>query len=219
MVNETLLLWASVSLVENEEVKLDLFHNPLFYKIRNCSLKGLLRWFLCTLTFAKLQSRGFLVICLIQISDSVTARVKNKCCKVIQTILAAFRVSGITGVHWVFSIQKRIIYVIKLKMFLFLPLKQNRTITTKTNQHMCGAVLCLVAQSCPSVWDPMDCSPPGSSVHGDSPGKNTGVGCHALLQGIFLTQGSNCHLLQPPSPALAGIFFTTSATWEALCGE
>ena len=38
----------------------------------------------------------------------------------------------------------------------------------------------------------MDCSPPGSSVHGDSPGKNTGVGCHALLpQGIFPTQGSN----------------------------
>ena len=31
----------------------------------------------------------------------------------------------------------------------------------------------------------MDGSPPGSSVHGDSPGKNTGVGCHALLQGIF----------------------------------
>ena len=37
----------------------------------------------------------------------------------------------------------------------------------------------------------MDCSPPGSSVHGDSPGKNTGVGCHVLLQGIFPTQGSN----------------------------
>ena len=35
------------------------------------------------------------------------------------------------------------------------------------------------------------CSQPGSSVHGDSPGKNTGVGCHALLQGIFPTQGSN----------------------------
>ena len=32
---------------------------------------------------------------------------------------------------------------------------------------------------------------PGSSVHENSPGKNTGVGCHALLQGIFLTQGSN----------------------------
>ena len=47
------------------------------------------------------------------------------------------------------------------------------------------AVLCLVAQSCLTLCDPMDCSPPGSSVHGDSPGKNTGVGCHALLQGIF----------------------------------
>ena len=35
------------------------------------------------------------------------------------------------------------------------------------------------------------CSLPGSSVHGDSPGKNTGVDCHALLQGIFPTQGSN----------------------------
>ena len=41
----------------------------------------------------------------------------------------------------------------------------------------------------------MDCSPPGSSVHGDSPGKNTGVGCHALLQGISPTQGSNPGLL------------------------
>ena len=49
----------------------------------------------------------------------------------------------------------------------------------------------LVAQSCLTLCDTVDCSPPGSSVHGDSPGKNTGVGCHALLQGIFPTQGSN----------------------------
>ena len=41
----------------------------------------------------------------------------------------------------------------------------------------------------------MDCSPPGLSVCGDSPGKNTGVGCLALLQGIFLIQGSNPCLL------------------------
>ena len=39
--------------------------------------------------------------------------------------------------------------------------------------------------------DPMDCSPPVSCVHGDSLDKNTGMGCHALLQGIFPTQGSN----------------------------
>ena len=37
-------------------------------------------------------------------------------------------------------------------------------------------------QSCPTLCDPMDCSLPGSSVLGDSPGKNTGVGCHALFQ-------------------------------------
>ena len=47
----------------------------------------------------------------------------------------------------------------------------------------------------------------------DSPGKKTGVGCHALLQGIFLTQESNLCLLH--IPALAGRFFTTSTTWEA----
>ena len=51
--------------------------------------------------------------------------------------------------------------------------------------------LCLVAQLCLILCDPTDCSLPGSSDHGDSPGKNTGVGCHALLQGIFPTQGSN----------------------------
>ena len=41
----------------------------------------------------------------------------------------------------------------------------------------------------------MDCSPPDSTVQGESPGKNTGVGYHVLLQGIFLTQGLNPCLL------------------------
>ena len=45
---------------------------------------------------------------------------------------------------------------------------------------LCCGVLCFVAQLCPILCDPIDCSPPGSSVHGDSPGKNTGVGCHAI---------------------------------------
>ena len=45
--------------------------------------------------------------------------------------------------------------------------------------------------SCPTLCDPVDYSPLGSSNHGGSPGKNTGVGCHALLQGIFPTRGSN----------------------------
>ena len=74
-------------------------------------------------------------------------------------------------------------------------------------------VLCLVAQSGPTLFDPRDCSLPGSSVHGFFPGKNTGMGCHFLLQEIFLTQGSNSHLscLLPS----AGGFFTTSGIWEA----
>ena len=51
------------------------------------------------------------------------------------------------------------------------------------------------AQSCPTLRDPVDCTSPGLSVHGDSPGKNTGVGCHAVLQEIFPTQESNPGLL------------------------
>ena len=46
----------------------------------------------------------------------------------------------------------------------------------------------------------------------DSPGKNTGMGCHALLQGFLLTQESNLCLLC--LPALACGFFTISTTWE-----
>ena len=51
--------------------------------------------------------------------------------------------------------------------------------------------------SCVWLCDPMDCSLPGSFVHGISQvsGKPTGVGCHFLLQGIFPTQGWNPHLL------------------------
>ena len=65
----------------------------------------------------------------------------------------------------------------------------------KGNNHIQKSVrptvLYLAAQSCLTLCSPMDYSPPGFSVHRDSPGKNTGVGCHALLQGIFPNQGSN----------------------------
>ena len=57
--------------------------------------------------------------------------------------------------------------------------------------YLVWAVLCLVIQLCLTLCCPMDCTLPGSSVHGDFPGKNTGVSCHALLQGIFPIQGSN----------------------------
>ena len=56
--------------------------------------------------------------------------------------------------------------------------------------------MCLAAQLCPTLWDPMDCSLPGSILHGDSPDKNTGLGCYVLHQGIFPTQGLNPGLPQ-----------------------
>ena len=58
-------------------------------------------------------------------------------------------------------------------------------------------VLCLIAQLCPTFCDPMDCSPPGSSIHGDSPGKNTGVGCHFSPPGDLPNPG-----IEPGSLAL-----------------
>ena len=64
---------------------------------------------------------------------------------------------------------------------------------------------CSVAKSCLALWDPMDGSPPGSSCPWDFPGKNTGVGCHVLLQEIYLPDSG----VKPTSPALAGEFFTT----------
>ena len=49
-----------------------------------------------------------------------------------------------------------------------------------------------VAQSCPTLCDPMDWVGPTRLLSPwDFPGKSIGVGCHFLLQGIFLTQGSN----------------------------
>ena len=72
-------------------------------------------------------------------------------------------------------------------------------------------MLSLVTQFCPTPCDSKDFIPPGFFVHGNYPGKNTGVGCHALLHRIFSTQGSN------PGPLRAGrfFFFAIWATREA----
>ena len=73
-------------------------------------------------------------------------------------------------------------------------------------------------QSCPVLCDPMNYSPPGSSVHRDSLGKNTGVG------GLPCPPPGDLPDLgwEPRSlmyPALADGFFTTSTTWEAPCAN
>ena len=48
-----------------------------------------------------------------------------------------------------------------------------------------------VVRSCPTLSDPMDCSLPGSPIHGIFPGKSTGVGCHCLLQTDFPEEVTN----------------------------
>ena len=58
-------------------------------------------------------------------------------------------------------------------------------------------ILCAYVLSCSVMSNSLEthgCNLPGSSIYGDSPGKNTRMGCHALLQGIFPTQGLNLGL-------------------------
>ena len=76
----------------------------------------------------------------------------------------------------------------------------------------CACLRVKSLQSCPTLCDPMDCSPQ-APLFMDSPGKNTGVGCSFFLPEIFPTQGSNPGLLK--SPALAGRLFTTITPREA----
>ena len=62
----------------------------------------------------------------------------------------------------------------------------------KNSKNLWSSGLCvLVAQSCPTGYNLMDCRPPGSYIYGIFPGKNTGVGCHFFLQEILPTQESN----------------------------
>ena len=75
-----------------------------------------------------------------------------------------------------------------------LPSEQNSKSDTSSPQLCAAKVKVSVVRTHPTLCGPVDCSPPGSSVHGNSPGRNTGVGCHVLLQGIFPTQSSNLGL-------------------------
>ena len=79
----------------------------------------------------------------------------------------------------------------------------------KYSKSVCAKSL----QFCLTLCHPMDCSPPGSSVHGDSPGKNTGVGCRAPLHAL---PDPGIEPTSPKSPAFTGRFFTTIAPQEAL---
>ena len=60
--------------------------------------------------------------------------------------------------------------------------------------NVCVCV-CVYVQLYPTLCNPMDCNPPGSSCPWDFLGKKTGMGCHFLLQGISLIQGPSPYLL------------------------
>ena len=76
------------------------------------------------------------------------------------------------------------------------PASAGRFFTTEHRRSPCFRLDELVAQSCLTLCNPVDCMQP-ARLHcpWNSPGKNTGVGCHFLLQRMFLTQGSNQDLL------------------------
>ena len=79
-----------------------------------------------------------------------------------------------------------------LAFFLYTLPKWNHTIyTLLCLVSFCVCVVSLVTQLCLTLFDLMGYNPPGASIHEDSPGKHTGLGSHALLQGIFPIQGSN----------------------------
>ena len=73
--------------------------------------------------------------------------------------------------------------------------------------------VCLVAQFFPTLCDPMDCSPPGSSVHGDTPGKNTEMGCLPFSRDL-----SNPGI-EPRSPTLQANSLLSKTIDEAFCTE
>ena len=78
------------------------------------------------------------------------------------------------------------------------------------NMEYCVLSWLIMANS----FEPVDYSPPGSSVHGILQARTLEWVAIFLLQGIFPTRGLNWYLLLT-SPALASRFFTTSVIWEA----
>ena len=81
-------------------------------------------------------------------------------------------------------------------------------------------------QSCPTLCDPIDGSPPGSPHPWDSPGKNTGVGCHFLLQCMKVKSESEVAQLclplsdamdcSPPGSSVHGILQARVLEWGAI---
>ena len=101
--------------------------------------------------------------------------------------------------------------------------------TTKSIAFCCYCAVAAAAkslQSCPTLCDPIDGSPPASFLPGDSPGKNTGVGCHFLLQCMKVKSESevtqSCSTLSDPmdcslpGSSVHGVFQARVLEWGAI---
>ena len=116
--------------------------------------------------------------------------------------------------------------LIPSKSFMTLP-NVYSTLADSSCPHNCTLILIkilsvksvssvvLVTQLCPTLGNPMDCSPPGPFCPLRSPGKNSGVDSYSLLQGIFLTRGSNPR--NPHCKQIPDRFLTIEPPEKALC--
>ena len=92
--------------------------------------------------------------------------------------------------------------------------------------YVIAAAAAKLLQSCPTLCDPIVGSPPGSTIPGILPGKNTGVGCHFLLQCRKVRRESEvaqlCPTLSdpmdcsPPGSSVQGIFQARVLEWGAI---
>ena len=104
-------------------------------------------------------------------------------------------------------------------------IKNDQQLLATDNRTMTAVAAAKSLQSCPTLCHPIDGSPPGSPVPGISPGKNTGVGCHVLLQCmkvksesevaqlcLTLSDPMDCSL---PGSSVHGIFQARVLEWAA----
>ena len=109
------------------------------------------------------------------------------------------------------NLSAKYIWVCAVKYYPQRPEHNQRThfIQIIISEYICICMLYLVTQPCPTGCNSMDCSPPGSSVHGDSPDKNTGV------DSLSLSRWSSGPRRSSGVSGIEGWFLTSSATREA----
>ena len=130
-----------------------------------------------------------------------------------------------TSIHKTVGLELGISWCPRIRCFVFFFFLSGQDSWNQRERKKHLTLLCvccgLVAQLCLTLYNPMDYILWGSSVHGDSSGKNTEVVCHALLQGILPTQGLNpglwhCRQIEPPEKPNWFLLFLYNYLWRKL---